>query len=94
MNQSTNPPSTTSRKSPLLAALLSAVLCGLGQIYNGRVLRGVILFVLMSIVWAVGGFFGALTFGLGIVPFAVVAGALWIFGVVDAYAGSGSIHRA
>ncbi|HVC90006.1 MAG TPA: hypothetical protein VND66_05215 [Acidobacteriaceae bacterium] len=94
MNQSTNQPSRTSRKSPLLAALLSAVLCGLGQLYNGRVLRGIILFVLMSIVWGIGGFFGALTFGLGMVPFAVVAGALWIFGVVDAYAGSRRINRA
>jgi hypothetical protein len=36
---------------------------------------------------------GALTFGLGMLPFAIVAGALWIFGVVDAYAGSRRIHR-
>jgi len=75
-------------KSPLLAMLLSALLCGLGQIYNGSILRGIILFVLMCIVWAIGGFLGALTFGLGMIPFAIVAGALWIFGVVDAYGGA------
>ena len=80
--------SIVSHKSPLLAALLSAVLCGLGQIYNGRVLRGIILLVLMGIVWVIGGFLGALTFGLGLIPFAIVAGALWIFGVVDAYGGA------
>ncbi|HZC44030.1 MAG TPA: hypothetical protein VE195_07645 [Acidobacteriaceae bacterium] len=86
--------SPTRSKSPLLAALLSALLCGLGQIYDGRVLRGVILLALMLILWAMGGLLGALTFGLGMLPFAIVAGALWIFGVVDAYAGSRRIHRA
>ncbi len=79
---------TTRSRSPLLAALLSALLCGLGQIYNGRVLRGIVLMILMLILWAVGSLLGVLTFGLGMLPFAIVAGALWIFGVVDAYAGS------
>ena len=85
--------SATGSKNPLLAALLSALLCGLGQVYNGRVLRGIILFVLMLILWAIGGLLGALTLGLGVLPFAIVAGALWIFGVVDAYSGSRRINR-
>lgn len=84
---------TGNSKSPVLAAILSALLCGLGQVYNGRVLRGVILFVLVSIVFAVGSVLGAFTFGLGLVPFAVVAGAIWIFGVVDAFTGSRRINR-
>jgi len=86
--------SSARSKSPLLAALLSALLCGLGQIYDGRILRGIVLMALMLILWAIGGLLGALTFGLGMLPFAIVAGALWIFGVVDAYAGSRRIHRA
>ena len=85
---------TTQSSSPVLAALLSALLCGLGQIYQGRRLRGFILLSLMFTLWAVGALLGALTFGLGMIPFAIVAGALWIFGVVDAYAGSRRIHRA
>ena len=85
--------SIADQKSPLLAAILSAVICGLGQVYNGRVLRGIILFALMCILGGVGGFFGAFTFGLGMVPFAIVAGALWIFGVVDAFLGSRRINR-
>ena len=85
--------SIADRKSPLLAAILSAVICGLGQVYNGRVLRGIILFALMCILGGVGGFFGAFTFGLGMVPFAIVAGALWILGVVDAFLGSLRINR-
>ena len=72
---------------------MSAFLCGLGQVYDGRVLRGSILFALMLILWAIGGLLGALTFGLGMLPFAIVAGALWIFGVVDAYAGNRRMHR-
>ena len=86
--------STSRSKSPLLAAILSALLCGLGQIYDGRILRGIILMALMLILWVIGGLLGALTFGLGMLPFAIVAGALWIFGVVDAYAGSRKVHRA
>lgn len=85
--------SSTRSKSPLLAALLSALLCGLGQIYDGRILRGMILLALMLILWSIGGLLGALTLGLGMLPFAIVAGALWIFGVVDAYAGGRRIHR-
>ena len=86
--------SSARSKSPLLAALLSALLCGLGQIYDGRFLRGIVLMALMLILWAIGGLLGALTFGLGMLPFDIVAGALWIFGVVDAYAGTRRIHRA
>jgi TM2 domain-containing membrane protein YozV len=94
MTQSSIQVSTSRSKSPLLAALLSALLCGLGQIYDGRPLKGIILMALMLILWVIGGLLGALTFGLGMLPFAIVAGALWIFGVVDAYAGSRRIHRA
>jgi TM2 domain-containing membrane protein YozV len=93
MTPSSSQLSTTRSRSPLLAALLSALLCGLGQIYDGRFLRGIVLMALMLILWAIGGLLGALTFGLGMLPFAIVAGALWIFGVVDAYAGSRRIHR-
>jgi TM2 domain-containing membrane protein YozV len=93
MTQSSIQISTTRSKSPLLAALLSALLCGLGQIYDGRIARGIILMALMLMLWAIGGLMGALTFGLGMLPFAIVAGALWIFGVVDAYAGNRRMHR-
>lgn len=93
MTQSSTQLSIAKPKSPLLAALLSALLCGLGQIYDRRFLRGIILMALMLILWSVGGLLGALTFGLGMLPFAIVAGALWIFGVVDAYAGGRRIHR-
>lgn len=82
-----------STKSPILAAILSALVCGLGQVYNGRVVRGVVLFVLICIVFALGSVLGALTLGLGLVPFAIAGGAIWIFGVLDAFNGSRRINR-
>jgi len=82
-----------STKSPVLAAILSALVCGLGQIYNGRTVRGVVLFVLICIVFALGSVLGALTLGLGLVPFAIVGGAIWIFGVLDAFNGSRRANR-
>ncbi|HET9088062.1 MAG TPA: DUF6677 family protein [Acidobacteriaceae bacterium] len=80
-------------KSPILAAILSALVCGLGQIYNGRTVRGVILFILICTVFVVGSVLGALTLGLGLVPFAILAGAIWIFGVLDAFNGTRRWNR-
>lgn len=80
-------------KSPLLAALLSALFCGLGQLYNGRPILALVLFLLMGAVWAIGGLLGALTFGLGMIPFAVLGGALWLFGVVEAFLGARRLNR-
>ena len=89
-----SPIPTVRDKSPLLATLLSALICGLGQVYNGQVLRGAVLFLLMCILWGIGGFFGVFTFGLGMVPFAIAAGALWIFGVLDAFTGAQRMNRS
>ncbi|MCG7840960.1 MAG: hypothetical protein MIO87_03505 [Methanomassiliicoccales archaeon] len=44
------------RKEPIIAVILSLLLPGLGQIYVGRVMRGIIIIILMSLV------------GLAIVP--------------------------
>lgn len=93
MKHLTGPSTTSHNKSPLLAALLSALICGLGQVYNGRPVLGATLFVLMFLVWAIGSLLGALTFGLGMIPFAVLGGALWLFSVVNAFAGSRRLNR-
>jgi TM2 domain-containing membrane protein YozV len=36
-------------RSPILAAILSLILSGLGQIYNGQVLKGVIFIVVQLV---------------------------------------------
>lgn len=86
-------PQTPRHKIPLLAALLSALVCGLGQVYNGRVARGIILFLLTYLIGGIGGVVGSLTFGLGVIPFAVVVFCLWVYGIFDAWADSRRNNR-
>lgn len=46
-------------REPILAGILSLLLPGLGQIYNGRVLIGLLWLVLTSFSWiGTGGMFG------------------------------------
>jgi TM2 domain-containing membrane protein YozV len=63
------------KKSPLIAALLSCIIPGLGQIYAGDIFRGVAIlaglgfsFCLMALIIGLFTFFG-----------------IWIFAVADAY---------
>jgi TM2 domain-containing membrane protein YozV len=68
------------RKNPVLAAVLSFLVCGLGQIYNGDLLRGSVLFLLFLVLFVVFWTLEAKpTIGL------LVLLSLWIFGIVDAY---------
>lgn len=57
-------------KSPLLAALCSFIFAGLGQVYNGDVTRGVLIFL--------GTVIGSLFF---VIPGLIV----WLYGIYDAY---------
>ena len=84
---------TSRTKSPVLAALLSALLCGLGQIYNGRIVRGIVLFLITYSLGGIGGFLGAFTLGVGMIPFAVLAFCFWVYAIFDAWAGSRRINR-
>ena len=46
-------------RDPLLAGILSLIVPGLGQLYNGRILAGIIWFVLAVCFWGwTGGLFG------------------------------------
>lgn len=70
-------------KNPGLAAVFSFLICGLGQIYNGQILKGLILIVCYAISWG-------LTFvlvGWVIVPI------LWIYGIYDAYSNAEKINK-
>jgi TM2 domain-containing membrane protein YozV len=70
-------------KNSGLAAVLSFLWCGLGQIYNGQVLKGVI--------------FGVIYFISALLIFAVIGllttPILWIWGMVDAYRTSERLNR-
>jgi len=62
-------------KSPGVAAVLSFFICGLGQIYNGQIFKG----VLMIIVYAISAFLIFAFIGLFTTPI------LWIWGMIEAY---------
>jgi TM2 domain-containing membrane protein YozV len=71
-------------KSPGLAAVLSFFWPGLGQIYNGQIIKGVFLVLLQALNWYV------LTWILiGFVTAAIV----WLYGMFDAYSTAQRINR-
>ncbi|MFB4163220.1 hypothetical protein ACE1TI_05125 [Alteribacillus sp. JSM 102045] len=63
------------QKNAGLAAVLSAVWSGLGQIYNGQIAKGIILMIIQ--------FINSLLFFvlIGFITYPIV----WIYGMVDAY---------
>ncbi|CAM2778365.1 MULTISPECIES: hypothetical protein [Salinicoccus] len=71
-----------SQKSSGVAAVLSALINGLGQIYNGQILKGVFIILLQVIN-------GALTIILiGYVFLPIV----WLYAVIDAYRSAEKIN--
>ncbi|MGO9453821.1 MAG: zinc-ribbon domain-containing protein [Candidatus Binataceae bacterium] len=71
-------------KSPGLAAVLSFLWCGLGQIYNGQIGKGIV----MMVAYAISVFMIHFLIGLLTTP------VLWIWGLVDAYRTAERINRA
>lgn len=63
------------RKSEGLAAVLSFFIPGLGQIYNGQIGKGIIIFILFAI-------FSAMIF---ILIGLILAPLFWIWNIYDAY---------
>ena len=79
------PPQTSpsATKNPGIAAVLSALFMGIGQIYNGQIAKGILMGVVAIVCIATSMF---------IVPLILLA-ALWIYGVYDAYKTAGKINR-
>lgn len=62
-------------KHPGIAAVLSFFWTGVGQIYNGQILKGILLIILQ-------GINGLLMFvGIGLITYPIV----WIWGMYDVY---------
>jgi TM2 domain-containing membrane protein YozV len=62
-------------KSAGLAAVLSFFISGLGQIYNGQILKGLVIIVVQIINAALT------TILIGWIPLAIV----WVWAIIDAY---------
>jgi len=76
--------SGTSRRNPIWAGLLSLVVPGLGQVYNGQVLKGVIFYIaayLVLVVLALSGL--AFTFW-GLITFVVASIFLYVAIIAEA----------
>lgn len=56
-------------KNPTVATILSVLLTGLGQVYNGDVLKGIVMFI------------GVLILS----PTVIGSLAIWIWSIIDAY---------
>ncbi len=73
--QPTQPMQPTEHKNEGLAAVLSFLFTGLGQIYNGQIGKGLV-FVLLGIVFAV-----SIIVLIGLILYPV----FWIYNIYDAY---------
>lgn len=71
-------------KNPGVAAVLSFFICGLGQIYNGQILKGLIMMICYFIAWLLV----YVLIGFIIVP------VLWIWGMYDAYRTAERLNKA
>jgi TM2 domain-containing membrane protein YozV len=65
------------KKNPGVAAVLSFLWVGLGQIYNGEIIKGILFMILNGIF----SFLSAITLGI----FLIVQAPFWIYGIYNAY---------
>lgn len=70
-------------KNPGLAAVLSFLVCGLGQIYNGQIGKGIGFIV---------GYFISWLLMFVIIGF-ITTPIIWIWGMVDAYKAATSMNE-
>jgi TM2 domain-containing membrane protein YozV len=73
--------------SPLLAAIFSFFIPGLGQFYAGHFLRGILVFIMSAVLGGILTFVATIFAITIIIPFvAVLIGLIyWIWNIIDAY---------
>jgi TM2 domain-containing membrane protein YozV len=63
--------------NPILALIISLILPGIGSVYAGKVMMGIIIFIIALIL-------GVLTIYLGIIAYILYI-IVWLYGMYDAY---------
>jgi hypothetical protein len=63
--------------NPMLAVVISFFLPGIGSVYAGKTMMGIVIFVVALILFASVYFLGAIAYILYII--------VWIYGMYDAY---------
>lgn len=71
------------RKEPALAALLSFLLCGLGQVYAGDTVRGLVFFI-TNVILAIAGMVFVLTLVVPFMTYSLIF-VVWVWNIFDAY---------
>ncbi|MCK4319768.1 hypothetical protein KAW38_04315 [Candidatus Micrarchaeota archaeon] len=69
-------------KSPILAAILSFLITGVGQIYNGQITKGIILLLAHLGMWVVVFVLSYFLIGCCMVPIPIL---IWVYSIYDAY---------
>lgn len=72
----------SNRKSPITAAILSALITGAGQMYNDELAKGVVLLVLQIVSWLLVGI------GIGAITLPII----WAYAIYDAYKTAESLN--
>lgn len=72
-------------KEPVLSLILSVIFVGLGQIYNGRIEKGILFIIVGAAIIFLGIVLSILTLGLIWLLFGPLLFALWVFNIYDAY---------
>ena len=73
------------KRNPFIAGLLSLLFTGLGQVYNGRAGLGIIFFIISGALFLLWGVLGWPHHFMGLVAYAIVDIALWLFIAVHAF---------
>ena len=83
----------TQNKNAGIAAVLSFLFCGLGQIYNGEIGKGALL-IILQIINGIILFVGIFAMFAGIPPIGFITYPIvWIYGVWDAYTTANKINE-
>ena len=78
--------SSGAKKQPVLAAVLSLIIPGPGQAYNGNALKGIGIFLGIAILWILSLLMYSDALFIGTI-------IIWIIGVYDAYRDAGQMNR-
>jgi signal peptidase I len=73
------------KRIPVVAAVLSLVTPGLGQLYNGQILKGISFFLAFLLIQVVLSLARLPSEFMGLVASLVIAIAIWIFAVAEAF---------
>jgi len=73
------------KRIPVIAAALSLVAPGLGQLYNGQILKGIIFFLAILLIPTILFLVGLPSQFLGLAAIFIIAFCLWVFIIAEAF---------